>query len=174
MSKTIKILIALACSLLVVSAIFFFSEQSGEESHEKSGKVASSLAKTIADMSNGAIKDYELRYIEKALDYPVRKFAHLSIYFGLGFVFYLSAVLIQNGKKRPLFILVCLVLVVLVASADEINQFFKDGRGASFKDVLIDTAGGALGVYFYYILTDFAGHVKALFKGKDDHAKDNS
>ena len=171
MSKAIRILIAVACSFLVISAIFFFSEQSGGESYSQSTKVASALAKAITSMANDKFSERDLKTLEKALNLPVRKMAHLSIYFGLGFVLYLSVIFVLKGKSRPVFIWACLLVVIAVATADEINQYFQEGRGSSATDVLIDTVGGALGIYFYYIITDFVGHVKNLFKKKESNSQ---
>lgn len=163
MTKIIRILIALAFSMLAISAIFFFSEQKGVDSHQESGKVAAKLAETITTSSGKKYSENELKTLERALDYPIRKCAHLFIYFCLGFILYLSVVFIQKNKRNPLFILLCLFIIIAVATADEINQLFKEGRGSSAVDVLIDTIGGAAGIYFYYIVTDFIGHVKSLF-----------
>ena len=71
-------------------------------------------------------------------------------------------------KYLSLMLVLALMLtsVSFVASADEINQYFKDGRGSSVSDVLLDTIGGTLGIYFYYIVTDFIGHVRGLLGKK--------
>lgn len=168
MTKAIRILIAVAFSLLVISAIFFFSEQKGGDSHKESGKIAEKLSEMIVSASKeNSYTDYQKKTLTIALDRPIRKFAHLFIYFCLGFILYLSAVFIQKDKRRPIFILVCLFIVIGIAFVDEINQFYTEGRGSSMKDILIDTAGGAAGIYFYYIITDLIGHIKSLFKKQE-------
>ena len=168
MSRIIRIFIALAFSLIAISVIFFFSEQNGSASHKESGKFASVLAEEITSASTKiSFTEEEKKTVARALNYPLRKCAHLMIYFGLGFILYLSVVFIQTGKRKPIFILICLFIIIAVASADEINQFYTEGRGSSIKDVFIDTAGGAAGIYFYYIITDFIGHVKKLFYRQD-------
>ena len=165
MNKLIRVLIALAFSMLAISAIFFFSEQNGSASHQESNQLATKLAEEITSLSTKtSFPNNEKNTVARALNHPLRKCAHLLIYFCLGFILYLSAVFIQAGKRKPVFILVCLLIIIMVACADEINQFFTEGRGSSVKDVLIDTVGGALGIYFYYIITDFIGHVKDLFR----------
>lgn len=170
MTKIIRILIALAFCLIAVSAIFFFSEQKGSTSHMESGRFAAKLSEMITSSSDTKFSATDRIILTKALDFPIRKCAHLFIYFCLGFILYLSAVFIQKDKRNPVFILICLLLVIAVASADEINQMFKEGRGSSALDVLIDTIGGAAGIYFYYIITDFIGHVRSLFDRSEKNA----
>ena len=164
MTKIIRILIALAFCLIAVSAIFFFSEQKGSESHIESSHVAAKLVEMITSSSKEGFTNDEKKVITRALDYPLRKCAHLFIYFCLGFILYLSSVFIHKDKHRPIFILICCIIVIVIAFVDEINQFYTAGRGSSFKDVLIDTVGGMAGIYFYYIITDFIGRVKNLLK----------
>ena len=48
-------------------------------------------------------------------------------------------------KKRFIF-LISLAFSVLYASSDEIHQLFVAGRGASVRDVLIDTSGAFVGI----------------------------
>ncbi len=174
MIKSIRIIIAVLCSLVVISGIFFFSEQSGGQSHAESGKVAEIIAKAITAPVRDNYSDKEIKVLVKALDYPVRKLAHLSIYFCLGLVSYLSMLFIWKGERKQIFILVCIGIVIVVAATDEINQFYKDGRGASVTDVFIDTVGGILGIYFYYFITDFVRHLKSLLHYKEKKNDENS
>ena len=162
MKKNVRILFAVIIIMITISAIFFFSEQTGNDSHAESMQVAGKIAELIASNSEQTFSENDIQIISKALNHPIRKLAHIFIYFCLGFVTYASTVLIQTKKKRPSYILLCLLIVISVAFADEINQFYSGGRGSSVTDVVIDTAGGVLGIYFYFIITDFAGHIKAL------------
>ena len=67
----------------------------------------------------------------------IRKFAHFAEYFVLGILAFRAFQL--KGFRR--FIATVLV-VVLVASLDEINQSFEPTRTSSIWDVVIDAAGG--------------------------------
>jgi len=40
-----------------------------------------------------------------------------------------------------------IVMIFLYACTDEIHQCFVPGRGAAFHDVVLDTIGGALGIF---------------------------
>ena len=72
----------------------------------------------------------------------VRKAAHMSEYAVLTLL-YLYA-LCKNEAKRPL--RTALLLCALYAATDEIHQAFVPDRGPSPIDVMIDTAGAAVGL----------------------------
>ncbi len=164
MPRVYKILVTVAVILLSISAIFFFSEQSGTDSHTESLKVAKIAATGILRMTPSVnCNSSEINKLALLLDYPIRKLAHLFIYFMLGFIAYAGTRFALENKFRPLFALIIILLIFIVACADEINQYYSVGRGAAFSDVIIDTIGGIMGIYFFHILKDFASHVKQLF-----------
>lgn len=72
----------------------------------------------------------------------VRKCAHVTEYAVLAFLairaFSISALSVLRHKS----FLFALLLVVLIASLDEINQSFEASRTSSFWDVLLDISGG--------------------------------
>ena len=72
----------------------------------------------------------------------VRKAAHMSEYAVLALL-YLYA-LCKNEAKRPL--RTALLLCALYAATDEIHQAFVPDRSPSPIDVMIDTAGAAVGL----------------------------
>ncbi len=164
MPKSVKILLAIAISLISIAAIFFFSDQPGIVSHDSSRKVAEKTAEFIFKMSPTSYYDADdINTVSRALDYPIRKIAHLFIYFMLGLILYLGLRLVLEKKNRPWYALGVIVLVFIIASADEINQLYSEGRGASFGDVMLDTVGGTLGLYFFHIVKDFLTRIRKLF-----------
>ena len=52
--------------------------------------------------------------------------------------------------KRSIFI--SIIVVLLYACSDEIHQTFVAGRSGEVLDVLIDTIGGSLSTYIYYLI----------------------
>jgi VanZ family protein len=73
-----------------------------------------------------------------------KKGGHMLGYALLATAFYHSL----NSSKRSIkqkFILV-LCIVALYAASDEFHQRFTPGRTASFRDVVIDVAGGLIGI----------------------------
>ena len=78
----------------------------------------------------------------------VRKAAHFTEYFIL---FILAYRVIGFYVKREYIKWYALSIVFLYACSDELHQYFIPGRGPAFKDVLIDTSGGTLGVILSFL-----------------------
>lgn len=74
----------------------------------------------------------------------VRKTAHFSIYFVLALIL---APLIKRNNNDLKGSLITVFVVFLYACSDEFHQIFVKGRGSHFTDVLIDSFGGAIGVF---------------------------
>lgn len=120
-------------SIVVMGIIFWFSNQNGEESLKQS--------------------NFILQYLKEILEVfnlDVRKLAHFTIYLILGSCYFLS---FKTLDKRAA--TMSLGLVFLYACTDEFHQGFIPGRGPSFKDVLIDTFGGFLGIISLLLLRFF-------------------
>lgn len=87
---------------------------------------------------------------ETALDFVlkyIRKIAHISIYFLLGLFAALSASEFSRKTGRLWFcIFAAWTVCLLYAVSDEFHQSFTAGREASFRDVLIDSAGALISV----------------------------
>lgn len=141
--KIIKIiLIVLWCSL-----IFMFSNDTGGTSTKKSdGLIVRTVQKVIRRDLTKEEKDKVLKY----LVVPVRKCAHLFIYFILGI---LIISLLREYKNIDIKLIIwAIFLAFLYACSDEIHQLFVEGRSCEIKDVLIDTVGSFMGVSFYSLI----------------------
>ena len=144
---------------LLVAAIFFFSEQSGADSHSVSTKVC----KKIADVwsatfwAEGTL--YSKDMLAGMLDPPIRKLAHLLIYTALGCGTCIATHILTGKKVRFYQVFLCILIVMLVASFDEYNQYYSGGRGASLNDVWLDTVGGCIGIYLVFMARDFIKHI---------------
>jgi VanZ family protein len=82
-----------------------------------------------------------------SIHFIVRKGAHLSEYAVLALLLLRTAICMTN-RKRPISIL-CLsvwVVCVFVAATDEFHQTFIRSRGASIRDMMIDSAGAIIGL----------------------------
>jgi VanZ family protein len=90
----------------------------------------------------------------------IRKFAHFAEYFGLAFfaarAFYGSS----NKWLHKFRFVFALVLIVLVAAADETNQSFLASRTSSIYDVLLDSLGGLTMILLF-------AAVKKFYKGRN-------
>lgn len=140
--KVIKFTLVICCMLI----IFMFSSDSGTVSSKKSDSVIINLVEVISNKKvNNKDRD---KYIEKYV-FPVRKCAHFTIYLILGIlvISLLSEYRILNFKT----VLYTLLIVFLYACSDEFHQLFVSGRSSEIRDVLIDSSGGFIGSYLYYL-----------------------
>lgn len=84
------------------------------------------------------------------LTFLVRKAAHISAYFVLGILIFSLLKEYGLGVKKMIFI--SIAIAMLYACTDEVHQVFVSGRSGEVRDVLIDTAGAAVGVVVYAAL----------------------
>jgi hypothetical protein len=115
----------LLATTAVMSLIFYFSAQNANISSAQSGWVISTF----------------FFWLPKAYaSFIVRKLAHFTIYFALGFC--MIHVFSPSAKKiRAKELAMALLLCFLYACSDEFHQSFTDGRAARFTDCLIDSSG---------------------------------
>jgi hypothetical protein len=115
----------LAAAIAVMFLIFYFSNQNAEISSSQSGWVISTFFFWLPDAYASLI---------------VRKLAHFTIYFVLGFcMIHIFCPAKEKIRKKDL--LAALLLCFLYACSDEFHQSFIGGRAARFTDCLIDGAG---------------------------------
>ena len=119
--------------------IFMLSGQPGESSSELSKSVNNSL-------SNLSLFKKLFMYI------PVRKCAHMFLYFVLGCLVY-TELFFNRPEERISFInILSFDIVYICAAADEIHQYFVPGRSCLLADTFIDQAGCVLGLLFINII----------------------
>ncbi|WAG69352.1 VanZ family protein [Clostridium sp. CF011] len=82
-------------------------------------------------------------------DYLVRKNAHFFVCLVLGIL--MINALIRNSVEGIQSLVLALLICILYAISDEVHQVFVPGRGAHVKDVIIDSAGAAMGLEMYLI-----------------------
>ena len=119
--------------------IFMFSAQNGDESSE---------------LSQGFLRTFILRFtpdnisedIVNMMEYIIRKCAHMTEYSVFGILVFYQIKLYRLFEKEWNRIVMAVICVMIYASTDEIHQLFVGGRSGRFTDVLIDTAGGFIGI----------------------------
>lgn len=82
------------------------------------------------------------------LDHLLRKTAHFTLYFILGFS--LTGCFQRQSRVPPA--LAALLTGAALAGLDEFHQNFVDGRGPSLSDVFLDTCGVAAGCLLRTVL----------------------
>ena len=75
----------------------------------------------------------------------VRKGAHFILFMLLG-LFFCLALTSFLSKHNYFTFLISVAFCALYAGTDEFHQYFVEGRGAEFTDVLIDVSGALLGI----------------------------
>lgn len=85
------------------------------------------------------------------LTFLVRKSAHITAYFILGVLAYNVIRLYRLSTQWR--IVISIGIAMLYACTDEVHQMFVSGRSGEVRDVLIDTAGAAVGVVVYAALS---------------------
>jgi len=135
------ILIVLAIGLAVM--IFLLSNQPATQSSNLSNSFAT----------------YSLPYIERIFDTDLtqrewnrllRKIAHFSLFFFLAIIIVTICMLIRFSWRRAS--IITLFICMGYAIVDESHQLFVVGRGASMRDVAIDSAGAIIGIVVVFIV----------------------
>ena len=141
--KIIKIILVLICMI----TIFTFSNDSSNESNKKSNKLIITVAE-IFNKKKLSINEKE-KYIEKFV-FIVRKGAHFSIYFILGFL--VASLLKEYNIIDKRMVFYSLLFCFIYSCSDEIHQLFINGRSGEIRDVLIDSIGALIGISLYYLI----------------------
>jgi len=127
--------IALVATVLWCVFIWHFSLQPGAESAATSDGVTEIVNTVLESVGSEA-------QIEHG---TVRKMAHFCEFAVLGVLASLTLVLFRFPHVVPW----ALLAVFFVGGVDELLQLTSPGRGPSFLDVLLDTAGGATGILLF-------------------------
>lgn len=114
--------------------IFYMSHQPADISSSQSDAVLKIFAFLGLDLNS---------YFGELATLIIRKSAHFIEYFIL-FIFSYRVIKFYVKKEQVKWYAISIVF--LYACSDEIHQYFIPRRGPAFKDVLVDTLGGALGV----------------------------
>lgn len=136
--------------------IFMFSANDGDKSTMQSDKVSYMVA---------AAFDRALGLGMTSLTYIVRKTAHFTEYLILGCLLYLAVrtnLTLKTKmvwKKLNFTYIIPAAMVFIYACSDELHQYFVPGRCSSFKDVMIDTAGGVTGLLIIALVRYIHGRI---------------
>ena len=140
----VKRLFKLLLVVMWMSVIFIFSHDTGEASSKKSDGLIITIAEFLAERD---LSDAEK---EKWIDFcvvPVRKGAHILAYFILGVLVVSLLKEFRLVDKRT--VIFAVIMCILYAISDEVHQYYVPGRSGDVIDVLIDTFGSILGVWYW-------------------------
>lgn len=82
----------------------------------------------------------------------IRKFAHLTEYAVLAFLAIRALSTSIIVKLREYRFAIAILIVLVVASVDEIHQSFEASRTSAVWDVVLDVIGGSIAATFLYFL----------------------
>lgn len=122
--------------------IFIFSSQNNTNTNNLSGKVTEKIAKLIF-FDYDKMSAQTQNEIIVGLNKFVRKLAHLTVYFMLGFFLFVGTLFLKLKNKYRF--LTALGLSIAYAISDELHQLLVSGRTAQLLDVAIDSCGAFLG-----------------------------
>ena len=120
--------------ILWMAVIFWFSSNNGDISSMQSGKVSYMMASAVDKAFRLDMSEAERVGFSEGISYVVRILLD-SLDRDL-----------RIGKIVKLRYFLPAVIVFGYAGTDELHQYFVPDRCCSFKDVLIDTAGGLTGI----------------------------
>lgn len=139
MNRQNRIIVSLILIAIWMLVIFLMSNEIAGTSSARSDEIV----RTIQSIGVNAPADL--------LTFLVRKAAHISAYFVLGVLLFNSLKEYGLGVKKMIFL--SIAIAMLYACTDELHQMFVPGRSGEVRDVIIDTAGAAVGVVAYAALS---------------------
>ena len=145
-----KSTIAGILALVWMCVIFAFSAQTKEESGAVSEGLSYRMVNGTGRLLHLNIDEEKIREIASAIDFYVRKGAHMTEYAILVILLCVWLGRWQMPRTR----LACMagVFTSLYACSDEFHQLFVEGRAGRVSDVLIDSAGAVLGLALFLFI----------------------
>lgn len=135
--KIIKYMIfAIICMLI----IFLFSNQVSSTSNSISKTMVEKVLKIFDKFFSTSFNNENTIDM---LNYPIRKLAHFTIFFILGF----SICSFLKELKVNKYVLISIVICLIYALFDEVHQLFINGRTAKIFDVFIDMSGVLFAIF---------------------------
>ena len=124
--------------------IFSLSAQPAASSNNLSKGVTKIIVEVVGRILPLDIEMSTVNDIVSQFNHFVRKFAHFFAYAVLGFL--VAFAFSKSGVQGRRAFLLSLMVCVTYAASDEVHQLFVPGRGCQIKDVMIDSAGSAVGI----------------------------
>lgn len=140
---TLRRKIFIGFTLIWMAFIFSFSSRSGDVSSQDSNHVGMIIGEVFVpgfeQWNNTKQNDFA-----DAIDHPIRKTAHAMEYAMLGLL--AAGIFVDQKNLGKLRIFIPWLIAAGYAATDEFHQLFVPGRSGQVSDVILDSAGAALGV----------------------------
>lgn len=137
-------------AVLMMCAIFTFSSQNGTRSSSLSYSIAWALAQVISALQ-GASSTISVSDLADALEFPIRKLAHVTEYAILAGLVSACTLNLQEVKQKrniwnyPTYTSIAIAICVIYAATDELHQTIIPGRCGQAIDVVVDSIGIIIG-----------------------------
>lgn len=141
--KNYRIIISWLLVILWMGLIFNLSHKPASESNKMSKGISQTIVETIEKVAPNSDIDKSI------FNNLLRKVAHFLAYLVLGVL--LANSLKNNGISGYKGVVSAIFICVLYAISDEVHQLFVPGRGGQIKDVIIDSAGGLVGILSFEV-----------------------
>lgn len=135
--------IYLILTIFIMVSIFFFSSQDSDSSTDMSMNITE---KIVNEENYQPTEEKSLSKRQEEIEVVVRKTAHILIYTTLGFCVFMTIINSRKVNKNVILFIISLIICIIYASSDEIHQLYVSGRSGEVRDVLIDSAGSAVGI----------------------------
>lgn len=121
------------------AVIFWFSSQDAAASGGQSGGLLARALDAASPAFRAAGADLRA-FAAELLSFPVRKCAHMTLYFVLAALLLFALARLSRARRAG----AVLALSGALAALDEYHQTFVPGRSGELRDVLVDLGGAAL------------------------------
>lgn len=167
--------------VLWILGIYKLSSMNADNSSDKSTGIIGVFIEDTLEITNkygitdSHPDDAKIEKASQLLNTPLRKIMHASVYFVLSFMILFITNYLFHNKKFLISALITFLLIIILAGFDEYHQTFVDGRTGTVKDVIIDTAGGIVGILFYgtYYYVYRRGYKRGLKENKEESGELN-
>lgn len=145
-------------ALVWMCVIFAFSAQTNEESSVVSEGISYRMVNSTGFLLHLNLSEKQLKMISLAVESFVRKGAHMTEYGILAILVFLWLGGWEMTALRRWSLAVA--AAALYACSDEFHQLFVAGRAGCVTDVMIDSAGAALGLTLFVLLAGLWGRAR--------------
>lgn len=146
MAKNHKFKLALSwlAVLLFMLVIYFLSAQPAGVSNTYSKGIIAFLVENTLKLAGKAVAEQDMLRLVYKINSAAREYMHGVVFFVLGMLVHNA--MRQSGARGVKAVAATLAVCMLFGITDEIHQIFVPGRAFEVSDLVMDTAGSALGI----------------------------
>lgn len=142
--------------ITIITVIWLFSKQNGNDSDY----ISSQLAKLVYRILPNLVDENRSHSIQLSeMNALLRRGAHFSLFMTLG----LFTNLLMLSKQVKKTWVITFFFVFVMALTDEFHQSFVRGRSSEWQDILVDMIGACLGILFSYFFWMLAKRCKQKY-----------